>query len=94
MKLNIKRAEACVESLQTLNPLVKIVSEKGRIEDKDDSFFNRKNFDLVCALSNDLSQLERINALCRQNGILFLSSYVYGLYGYMFVDFNQYQFIT
>jgi molybdopterin/thiamine biosynthesis adenylyltransferase len=93
-EINLKRAEACVESLQTLNPLVKIVSDSQPVEDKDEAFFNKQNFDLVCALTNDLTVLKRVNALCRQNNVLFLCSYVHGLYGYMFVDFNKYQFIA
>lgn len=88
------RAEACVDALQTLNPLVKVIADPGRLEDKDESYYNSERFSLVCALTNDLHQLEHINRYCRKNNVMFLSSFVYGLYGYMFVDYNEYHFIA
>jgi hypothetical protein len=74
--------------------MVKIFADKSKLEDKDESFFSKANFDLVCALLDDRVQLERINNYCRINNVLFISGHVAGLYGYMFVDFNEYQFIA
>ena len=88
------RAESCVDALQTLNPMVKVGADNGKLEEKDEQYFCNKNFDLVCVLANDLAQLQRIDNMCRANNVLFISGYVYGLYGYMFVDFNDFQFIA
>jgi hypothetical protein len=83
-----------LDFLQNLNPLVKVFADKERVEEKGEAFFSKDNFDLVCALTNDLGVLKRVNNYCRSNNVLFLSSYVYGLYGHMFVDFNEFQFIV
>lgn len=74
--------------------MVKVGADSGNLNEKDQEYFSNKNFDLVCVLANDLAQLERINNMCRANNVLFISGYVYGLYGYMFVDFNDFQFIA
>ena len=90
----LKRAEASLDQLQILNPMVKISAVKGRVEEKDESFFNNKNFDLVCALIDDQDELKRIDGICRSNSVKFIAGYVYGYHGFMFVDFNDYQFIV
>jgi len=88
------RAESSVNELLRLNPMVKIVADKSKLEEKDGSYFSKENFDLVCALIYDREQLERINAICRSNGVLFISGQVTGMYGHMFVDFNDFQYIA
>ena len=94
MKYISKRAESCLESLQTLNPMVKIVADSDKLEQKDESYFSRENFDIVCALIDDRNELERINSICRKNNVLFLCGHVFGLFGYLFVDFNDYTYIA
>lgn len=74
--------------------MVKIFSDKELLSQKDSSFFSGKNFDLVCMLSDDFVEISRINNICRSNGVLFLSGFGFGLYGYMFVDFNSFQYIV
>lgn len=88
------RAESSVNELLRLNPLVKIVADKGKLEEKDAAYFSKDNFDLVCALIDDREQLERINEFCRSKNVLFLCGVVTGMYGLMFVDFNEFQFIS
>jgi ubiquitin-like 1-activating enzyme E1 A len=88
------RAESSVEALRTLNPMVKIQADKARLADKDQEFFSAKNFDIICALINDCADLERIDLFCRETNVMFLSGYVCGLYGYMFVDFNEFNYIV
>ena len=88
-----KRAESCVEALQTLNPMVKIVADTQKLEEKDETYFSSMNFDLVCALIDDSNELERINSICRKNNVQFLCGQVYGMFGYLFVDLNDYSYI-
>lgn len=88
------KAESSVGELLRLNPMVKVVADKGKLEEKDAAYFSKENFDLVCALIDDKDQLKRINEFCRTNKVLFLSGVVTGMYGYMFVDFNEFQFIS
>lgn len=88
------RAEACVGELLRLNPMVKVVADKEKVEEKEASYFSKDNFDLVCALIDDRDILEKINSYCRNNNVLFLSGFVTGMYGHMFVDFNEFQYIA
>lgn len=88
------RAESCVKALQTLNPMVEIIDEKESLAEKGEDFFSKENFNTICVLSNELGELIRLNDIARKNNINFLSGYVYGLHGYMFVDFNEYQYIV
>lgn len=92
--LGKNRAEASLAELLRLNPNVKIVADSSQLSEKDASFFHKDNFDLVCAIIDDYEQLKRIDAICRDNGVLFLSGLVTGMYGYMFVDFNEFQYIA
>ncbi len=73
--------------------MVKIVADNEATANKDESYFSNKNFDLVCALVDDRFELERINGICRQNNVLFLCGQVLGTFGYLFVDFNDYNYI-
>jgi molybdopterin/thiamine biosynthesis adenylyltransferase len=83
-----------LDALQTLNPMVKVYADKDSLQQKNAEYFSDKNFDVVCMLSDDLQEIQRVDSLCRSNNVLFLSGFVFGLYGFMFVDFNSYQFIV
>lgn len=74
--------------------MVKIQADKSKLDEKDKEFFSEKNFDIVCALTNDIDELVKINSFCRNGQIMFLSGYVFGLYGYMFIDLNEFQYIV
>ena len=74
--------------------MVKIQADNGKVEDKDQEFFSDKNFDIVCALTNNNEHLKRVNSFCRNGNVMFLSGFVYGLFGYMFVDFSEFQYIV
>lgn len=88
------RAESSINELVRLNPMVKIVADRRKLEEIDSSYFNNSNFDLVCALIEDNDQLKRINHLCRNNSVLFMCGVVTGMFGYMFVDFNEFHYIA
>lgn len=88
------RAESCINELLRLNPNVKVVADKSRLADKEASFFSESNFDLVCALIDNPDQIQTIDAYCRQGKVMFLNGVVKGMYGYMFVDFNEFQYIA
>lgn len=82
-----------MDALQNLNPLVKVHADTDRFESKDESFFDTKNFDLVCALIDNYTELQRINSICHKNNVLFINGYVFGLHGYMFVDFVDFNYL-
>jgi len=84
---------SCLNELLRLNPNVKVVADNSSLSEKDASFFTKKNFDLVCALIDNPDQIQTIDTYCRQGGVLFLNGFVKGMYGYMFVNFNEFHYI-
>lgn len=88
------RGESSLAALQTLNPMVKIVADTGKLSDKDTAFFSSENFDVVCMLSDDLDEMQRVNKLTRENKLLFIGGLVFGFHGYMFVDFDKFEYIV
>lgn len=85
---------ACLNYLKNLNPMVKIQCEAEKKTTKDSSYFNANNFDVVCALFyENLQDLKELDELCRANGILFVSGYVFGIHGFMFNDLGKFKYI-
>ncbi len=83
-------------NLRILNPNVEISVDMGSLDDEkhsQDAYFGSDNFHVVCALVDDRKTLARIDKACREGNSLFLCGHVYDMYGYMFVDFNRYQYI-
>jgi molybdopterin/thiamine biosynthesis adenylyltransferase len=72
--------------------MVKISADNEPVKNKDDAYF--ANFDIVCALTTDLAELEFINKHCRAKNVLFLSGFVYGYSGFTFVDFGDYKYLV
>ena len=76
---------------QALNPMVNITADTSRIQEKNENFF--KNFDVVVATECTLSELKRINQICRGNNIKFFCGDVYGMFGYIFADLQVHQYV-
>jgi len=83
-KIGSNRAEASLERVQQLNPMVEVTADPGASSDKDLEFF--KQFDLVVATGLDKDELIRINSLCRPENILFYAGDVFGFFGWSFMD--------
>lgn len=84
-------AEASRERAQILNPMVEVSADSSNIEDKTDEFFTQ--FDVVCVSRCQREQLIRINNICHQNKILFFAGDVFGMFGYMFIDLQEHQYV-
>lgn len=85
-------AEASKERAQNLNPMVQVVANPSDIASQPDTFFT--SFDVVVvARCSDKDLLIKINELCRSKGVIFYAGGVHGLFGYMFADLNQHNFI-
>ena len=74
--------------------MVRVIADAAKLEDKDEAFFGHDNFDIICVLSDDLAALKKLDEIARKNGVLFISGYIYGFHGYMFVDFNDYNYLV
>jgi len=81
------RAEASQAKAQLLNPMVKVVADSSRPDDKDEEFF--KDFTIICAIGCKKSQICRLNDIARGHGIKFFAADVFGFMGYIFSDLGE-----
>jgi len=85
-------AEASQERAQTLNPMVTVLVDSDNLKDKPDAFFAA--FDVVViARCSSQDLLVHINDLCRRRNTLFYAGAVHGMFGYMFVDLNEHNYV-
>ncbi|XP_061637628.1 SUMO-activating enzyme subunit 1 [Phyllopteryx taeniolatus] len=78
------RAEASLERAQNLNPMVEVLADTDKIEDKPDTFFLQ--FNAVCLTGCSRDVMVRVDQLCSQHDILVFCGDVHGYYGYMFCN--------
>ena len=84
----IKRDEGCLNNLSKLNSNVKVVILK------DNLINSISNFDviIICEIMKE-DELFKINKICREKNIGFIYGVVFGLLGFIFVDFGKKFFI-
>lgn len=90
-KVGSNRAEASMDRLQQLNPMVEVSADVANVKDKKEDFFQQ--FDIVICTTCPKDELVRINSLCRKDNIMFFGGGVYGFYGYTFMDLVQHEYV-
>jgi len=90
-KVGTNRAEASLERVQQLNPMVEVTADSGNIKEKDGDFF--KEFDIVIATTCDKEELIRINSLCRKENVMFFGGGLFGFFGFSFMDLVQHEYV-
>lgn len=90
-KIGMNRAEASLDRLQQLNPMVEVSADSGKTTDKDAEFF--KQFDIVIATTCPKDELVRINSICRAEKIMFYAGDVMGFYGFSFMDLIEHEYV-
>lgn len=85
------RAQASLERLKLLNPMVQVNIENGSVANKFEDFF--KNFDLVILVDQNFDITNKIDKICRKYKIRFQAGGVFGWIGYGFFDFNDHIFL-
>jgi len=85
------RAEASLQRLQQLNPMVKVSAHPTETKDKDAEFF--KKFDVVVATNCCKEEIMRINAICRAEKVLFYAGDIFGFYGFSFMDLVSHEYV-
>ncbi|KAF6028352.1 SAE1 [Bugula neritina] len=88
--LGKKVAEASLNAIRRLNPLVKVTADVSSVKDKDAEFF--KQFHIVCMSSVDITLLTRVNDICREHKVKFFCGSVFGFYGFMFSDLGTHEY--
>lgn len=64
--------------------MVKVTADESNIDDKPDEFF--KQFHVVCASDCTITQLKKINDVCRKAEVKFFAGDVWGQFGFNFSD--------
>jgi len=90
-KVGSNRAEASLDRLQQLNPMVEVTAEPTGTEGKEAEFFQK--FDVVIATTCNQAELVRINSICRAAKILFYAGDVFGFFGFSFMDLVSHNFV-
>jgi len=90
-KVGTNRAEASLERVQQLNPMVEVTADSGDIREKEGDFF--KQFDIVIATTCNKEELIRINSLCRKENIMFFGGGLFGFFGFSFMDLVQHEYV-
>jgi len=74
-----------------LNPMVDVNADSGKVDDKPDEYFGQ--FNVVCAMRCTITQLKRINRACNNQNVKFFAGDVWGLFGYVFVDLREHEYV-
>lgn len=90
--VGMNRAEAASVNLRKLNPRVNVMVDPGHIGSKGPSFFAA--FDVVVATDLDPQSLVLVNTATRLNGRPFYAAASHGLYGYIFADLIEHEFVV
>ncbi|KAI1777730.1 hypothetical protein F4818DRAFT_407782 [Hypoxylon cercidicola] len=86
------RAEAATSRIQKLNPRVRVIADSGSIMTKGASFF--RDFDIVIATDLSPTLLAFINTATRLHNRQFYAAGTYGLYGYIFCDLIEHDYVV
>uniref|UniRef100_A0AAG5CTY8 SUMO-activating enzyme subunit 1 n=1 Tax=Anopheles atroparvus TaxID=41427 RepID=A0AAG5CTY8_ANOAO len=85
------RAEASLTRAQNLNPMVELKADTDTLASKPDEFF--KDFDVVCLIGAPTAQYLRVDNACREANVKFFASDVWGMFGTVFVDLQEHEFV-
>ncbi|XP_076619218.1 SUMO1 activating enzyme subunit 1 [Colletes latitarsis] len=88
--LGKNRAEASLQRAKNLNLMVNIEADTSNVDDKPDTYFS--NFDVVCATQCSITQIKRINGICRKHNVKFFAGDVWGTFGYTFADLIEHEY--
>lgn len=91
-QIGTNRAEACLERVQALNPMVEITTDSSNIGEKDAAFFG--DFDIVLVTGQPKEIVLKLNSLCRshQGNVKFFAGDIHGFFGYSFMDLVDHEF--
>lgn len=86
------RAEAAAVQIRKLNPRVQVIVDQSDIKEKRAEYFG--DFDIVIATDLHPKTLNIVNTATRLNHKPFYAAGVHGLYGFLFSDLIQHDFVV
>jgi len=89
--LNTNRAEASLERARALNPMVDISADKEPLKKKTLEFFAQ--FDVVVVNGETNEELLRIDTICRELGVKFIATDVWGTFGFYFASLQKHSYV-
>ncbi len=84
--IGTSRATASLKRLQELNSYVTVTAHEAELTGA--SLDCLKDFSLVVLVDAAWSLVSTVNDYCREHGIMFISTGIFGLFGHVFVDFG------
>ncbi|KAG9247049.1 hypothetical protein BJ878DRAFT_229899 [Calycina marina] len=91
--LGKNRAAAAADRIKKLNPRVTVVTDRANLSQTRTAPVVEQ-FDLVIATSQDTNTLTLINTATRATNKPFYAASVYGMYGYIFSDLIEHEFVV
>lgn len=90
--IGANRAEAAAPQIRKLNPRVNVIVDQMNIRNKGPDYFGA--YDIVIATDLDPDALNIINTATRINHKPFYAAGVHGLYGFIFSDLIQHDYVV
>jgi ubiquitin-like 1-activating enzyme E1 A len=90
--VGLNRAEAAAPHIRKLNPRVEVVVDTDNIKSKGPDYFSM--FDVVIGTDLEPDTLNIINTATRLNHKPFYAAGVHGLYGFIFSDLIQHEYVV
>lgn len=85
------RSQAACPAIQRLNPRVRVHVDAEGVKSKGPSYFG--SFDIVIATDLDPESFNLINTATRINGTKFYAASTYGMYGFIFSDLIEHNYV-
>eukprot|EP00099_Drosophila_melanogaster_P022661 NP_650198.1 activator of SUMO 1 [Drosophila melanogaster] len=89
--LNTNRAEASLTRARALNPMVDISADREPLKEKTSEFFGQ--FDVVVVNGATNEELLRIDTICRDLGVKFIATDVWGTFGFYFASLQKHSYV-
>ncbi|KAG9296401.1 hypothetical protein G9A89_014993 [Geosiphon pyriformis] len=90
--LGKNRAIAAAVRVRELNPRVAVTAETDNLLLQSEEFLQK--FDVICLTNCDISTLIKADNLCRKFEKKFYAASAHGLFGYIFCDLKQHEYIV
>ncbi|XP_017026903.1 SUMO-activating enzyme subunit 1 [Drosophila kikkawai] len=89
--LGSNRAEASLARARALNPMVDISTDTQPLKEKAADFFGQ--FDVVVVNGASNEELLRIDTICRELGVKFIATDVWGTFGFYFASLQKHSYV-
>ncbi|XP_030369780.1 SUMO-activating enzyme subunit 1 [Scaptodrosophila lebanonensis] len=90
-KIGTNRAEASLDRARALNPMVEISADTQPLKDMGAEYFGQ--FDVIVVSGENNAELLRIDSICRELGVKFFATDVWGMFGFYFASLQTHRYV-